>query len=28
MFIGAAGNDNAFSDDWASEWQQIEKNRR
>ena len=25
MFIGAAGKDNAFSDDWASEWQQIEK---
>ena len=25
MFINAAGKDNAFSDDWASEWRQIEK---
>ena len=25
MFIGAAGKDNAFSDDWASEWRNIEK---
>ena len=25
MFIDAAGKDNAFSDDWASEWKQIEK---
>ena len=25
MFIGAAGKDNAFSDDWASEWKTIEK---
>ena len=25
MFINAAGKDNAFSDDWASEWKKIEK---
>lgn len=25
MFINAAGKDNAFSDDWASEWKLIEK---
>ena len=25
MFIDAAGKDNAYSNDWASEWQQIEK---
>lgn len=25
MFIDAAGKDNAFSDDWASEWKNIEK---
>lgn len=25
MFINAAGKNNAFSDDWASEWRQIEK---
>ena len=25
MFVGAAGKDNAFSDDWASEWKTIEK---
>ena len=25
MFINAAGNDNAFSDDWLAEWQKIEK---
>ena len=25
MFIGAAGKDNAFSDDWASEWKNIER---
>ena len=25
MFIDAARKDNAFSDDWASEWKQIEK---
>lgn len=24
MFISAAGKDNAFSDDWASEWEKIE----
>ena len=24
MFIDAAGKDNAFSDDWASEWLKIE----
>ena len=24
MFIDAAGKDNAFSDDWASEWKKIE----
>lgn len=25
MFINAAGKDNAYSDDWASEWKLIEK---
>lgn len=25
MFIDAAGKDNAFSDDWLSEWKRIEK---
>ena len=25
LFIDAAGKDNAFSDDWASEWRKIEK---
>ena len=25
MFINAAGKDNAFSNDWASEWENIEK---
>ena len=25
MFINAAGKDNAFSDDWASEWKNIEQ---
>ena len=25
MFINAAGKDNAFSNDWAAEWKQIEK---
>ena len=25
MFVGAAAHDNAFSDDWASEWALIEK---
>ena len=25
MFIDAAGKDNAYNDDWASEWRKIEK---